>query len=124
MGHLEAVSRRAKGYIGSVLAAVVEALKEMDAAKADKGRAVEATIPTSGWQSGSGAYPKHYDIPLPGVTANDRAGVTVAPGGMAAAKACGMCPACETMAGKVRVYAASAPTQAITAECWVEKGKE
>jgi hypothetical protein len=43
---------------------------------------------------------------------------------MDAAKACGLCPASQTLAGKIRVRATTVPTAAIVAEYWIENGKE
>jgi len=81
------------------------------------------TIPTSGWGSDTTtAYPKYYDITVTGVTADDRASVDIAPASMSAAIACAMCPATETLAGKIRIRAASIPSAAIAANYWVEKG--
>ncbi len=81
------------------------------------------TIPTSGWGSDSTAtYPKYYDIAVSGVTVNDRANVDLAPVSAGTATACGLCPACETLAGKVRIRAVSIPTASMTANYWIEKG--
>lgn len=81
------------------------------------------TIPTSGWGSDSTAtYPKYYDIAVTGVTANDRASVDIAPASIGAAIACAMCPATETLAGKIRIRAASIPGTAMNANYWIEKG--
>lgn len=93
--------------------------------KADVPRATAVTIPVSGWSSDSTAgYPKYYDISVSGITANDRASITIAQASLAAAKACGMCPSNETLAGKIRIRAARVPTAAITAQYWIDKGKE
>lgn len=81
------------------------------------------TIPASGWSSDSTAtYPKYYDIAVTGVTDKDRASVDIAPAGMAAAVACGLCPVTETLADKIRIRAASVPSSSIAAKYWVEKG--
>lgn len=129
LGHLRASAAESKNYIirriGNLAGTVVEALDEMDKAKADKPGAVPVTIPKTGWAKDSNAgYPQYYDIAAKGVTANDRAEVTITPGSLAAAKACGLCPTNETLAGKIRIRAASIPAEAITAECWIENGKE
>ncbi len=68
-------------------------------------------------------YPKYYDIAVPGVTASDRATVDLAPASAGTAEACGLCPSCETLAGKVRIRAASIPTASMTANYWIEKGE-
>lgn len=90
-----------------------------------KPSAASVTIPTTGWGSDSTAgYPAYYDITVAGVTVKDRANVTIAVGSLATAEACGMCPTNETLAGKIRIRAVSVPTAAISAEYWIEKGKE
>ena len=81
------------------------------------------TIPASGWSTDSTTgYTRYYDIAVPGVTANDRADIIIAPGSVNAAAACGFCPVSETLAGKVRIRASAVPTAAISAEYWIEKG--
>ena len=77
------------------------------------------TIPASGWTNGSGDYPKYYDIAVAGVTADDRADIVISAAGLGIAKACGMCPASETFAGKVRVRAVKAPSAAMAADCFI-----
>ena len=42
----------------------------------------------------------------------------------AAAIACGMSPTNQTLAGKIRVWAKTAPAAAISAEYWLNQGKE
>ena len=86
-------------------------------------RSFPLTIPATGWSQDSGAYPYYYDIPAEGVTAKDRADLALAPASIAAAIACGMCPATETLAGVIRVRAAKIPTAEMSGEYWVMKGK-
>lgn len=113
------------GLIGNIAGTVADALEEMETAKADKPAAVPIVIPASGWESDSDVnYPLYYDIPVVGVTANDRAEITVATASIDVAMACGLCPVNETMADKIRVRSISVPASAITAEYWLEKGKE
>ena len=114
------------GLIGDVAGTVADALEELWQAKADKTNAVAVTIPVSGWNedASSTSYPYYYDIAVTGVTASDRAEITIAPGSLDTAKACGLCPTNETMAGKIRVRATSVPAAAIAAEYWISDGKE
>lgn len=92
--------------------------------KQDKRNAVAVTLPASGWSSDSTVeYPYYYDLAVSGVTAKDRAEVTVAVPGLPAAEACGLCSTNETMAGKIRFRAKKAPSAAIAAEYWIEKGR-
>lgn len=98
------------------------ALTAMDSGKQDKAAAIPVTIPVSGWQSDSGAYPYCCDIAAEGVTENDLAAVYIAPESMDAAAACGLCPSCETLAGVIRIRAKAVPDAALAAEYHVEKG--
>lgn len=81
------------------------------------------TIRTTGWGSDSTAsYPKYYDIAVSGVTEKDWASVDISPAAQPTAAACGLCPACETLAGKIRLRAVSVPAASMAANYWIEKG--
>ena len=126
---LRACAAAAKQFTGGLVLEAVEsmtnALDEMESSKADKPAAVSFTIPKSGWASDSTAdYPQYYDIAVSGVTAKDRADITVAPAGLKTAADCGLCPSSETLAGKIRLRAVSVPAKTISAVYWLEKGKE
>ena len=127
--HLKACAEEARDYAGGLVAKLAktatEAIEELEQAKADKAQSVAITIPATGWASDSGGdYPHYYDIAAEGVTANDRAAITIAPGSLGTAKTCGLCATNETMAGKIRVRAIQVPAEAISAEFWIEEGKE
>lgn len=127
--HLKACAEEARDYAGGLVAKLAktatEAIEELEQAKADKAQSVAITIPATGWASDSGGdYPHYYDISAEGVTANDRAAITIAPGSLGTAKTCGLCATNETMAGKIRVRAIQVPAEAISAEFWIEDGKE
>lgn len=127
--HLKACAEAAKSYatglFGELAQTVTEAIGELESVKANKAEAAAVTIPTTGWQSdSSGDYPHYYDITAEGVTASDRAEITIAPGSLGTAKTCGLCATNETMAGKIRVRAIQVPAEAISAEFWIEDGKE
>jgi len=86
-------------------------------------RSGSCTIPTSGWISdGTADYPYYYDIALPGISANDRIDIPIAPTSVSTAVKCGICPFSESLDGKVRIRAEKAPAAAIIAEYWIEKG--
>ena len=125
---LRASILRAKNELGSLYSelaqATAEAMDEMAGDKADKSTPIDITIPTSGWQSDSTAdYPSYFDINVTGVTVKDRASVDIKRASRDAAAACGLAYN-ETLAGKIRLRAASAPTEAIQAQYWIEQGKE
>lgn len=127
--HLKACAEEARDYAGGLVAKLAKtatkAIEELEQAKADKAQSVAITIPATGWASDSGGdYPHYYDIAAEGVTANDRAAITIAPGSLGTAKTCGLCATNETMAGKIRVRAIQVPAEAISAEFWIEDGKE
>ena len=127
--HLRACAEEARDYAGGLVAKLAktatEAIEELERAKADKAQSVAITIPATGWASDSGGdYPHYYDIAAEGGTANDRAAITIAPGSLGTAKTCGLCATNETMAGKIRVRAIQVPAEAISAEFWIEDGKE
>ena len=128
--HLKACAEAAKtftnGMIAELAQTVTEAMQEMESVKADRQDSVSITIPTTGWgvDDASESYPSYCDITVAGVTAKDRADIAIAPNSMDAAIACGMCPTCETLAGKIRVWARIVPAEAIVAEYRLNQGKE
>lgn len=132
---LQKAASRAQGYAAAVAVAAAKALEGMDAEKADKGSAVQLTIPATGWildEPNEEAedseiemlYPYHRDVPVQGITAKDRADVMIAPTSMEAARNCGLCNSNDTMAGKIRFWAVAIPSTAIKAQLWIGKGKE
>lgn len=127
LDQLKTSMARAKGWarnqVAQVAQAAAEAMEELDGVKADKSEGVAVVIPTTGWSQDSGVYPYYYDIPAEGVTAKDRADLALAPASIAAAAACGVCPATETLAGVIRVRAAKTPEAEMSGEYWVMKGK-
>lgn len=128
MKQLMQMLTRSKGYtdknIGEIAQTTVELAEELDALKADKPTAVSFSIPASGWQNdGTANYPYYYDLPVSGVTAADHATVTIALDGIDTAAACGLCATNETIAGAIRLRAASVPVAAIQAEYWLETGR-
>lgn len=105
--------------------AVDTALETMDSEKQDLTNEVSATIPVTGWKEDTSVadYPKYYDLTATGITAVDSASVYIAPASIGAAVNCGICPTCETLAGKIRIRSAQVPSSAISVRYWIEKGK-
>lgn len=125
LGHLRSALLKAKGVIAQVAQAAADAIEEVAAVKVDKVSAVPVAINTAGWSAGTlGPYEFYYDIPVAGLTAKDRADITIAPAGVETATACGLCPTTETLAGKIRLRAIAKPTASIAAEYWLTGGKE
>ncbi len=129
--HIKAIKTTA-GQSGSAVAALAEStaasLEEIDGlfdTKQDKAAAIPFTIPVDGWAADSGGgYSYYYDLAVEGVTAKDRVDVTISPGSVDAALNCGLCPASESLNGKIRLRTATKPNEPIMAEYWVCSGKE
>ena len=132
LGHLGDCMETVKVFIQSLVAelaqSATEAIEEVGNVKEDKSEAVPVTILASGWETecehGLEQYPSCYDIEAPGITANDRAEITIAPESLEPAGACGLCLTNQTLEGKIRIWAARVPSEEITAEYWIESGKE
>lgn len=111
-----------------------ERLDALETGKADKVSPVSFIIPAEGWASEEidetgeeetgASYPYYIDIAVTGVTAKDRADVTISVDGLGTATSCGLCPISETLEGKIRLRAVSAPDETIPAEYWLHSGKE
>lgn len=121
--------QKAKSYTASHISelaqATTELFEEVDAVKLDKPQAVAVSIPATGWQTDAAedaAYPLYCDISVSGLTPVDIADVRIAPGSQPAAIACGLCATSETLAGVIRLRAASAPAEALAAEYVITKG--
>lgn len=112
---------RAKGWtsnqVADVAQAAAAAVEEMGQTKADKAVTGTVTIPAAGWEKLAGdVYVRSYDIPVSGVTAQDRADLVLAPASISIAATCGLCPTVETVAGGLRLLAGAAPGADMTAE--------
>lgn len=121
--------QKAKSYTASHISelaqATTELFEEVDAVKLDKPQAVAVSIPATGWQmdeAEDAAYPLYCDISVSGLAPVDIADVRIAPGSQPAAIACGLCATSETLAGVIRLRAASAPAEALAAEYVITKG--
>ena len=139
--HIRAIKQTAE-QSGSAVSALAQAtaasVAEIEGIlneKQDAGSAVPFTVPADGWASveideGSEEmddmheYSFYFDLAVDGITAKDRADVTIAPGSVETATACGLCPTTETLEGKIRLRAVNKPDEEITAEYWICSGKE
>ncbi len=129
--HIKAIRATAE-QSGSAVAALAEStaasLEEVNGlfdTKQDKPSALSITIPVSGWQKGESTdYPYTLDISVNGITAKDRAEITLAPSSLETALDCGLCPVNESMSGKIRIRSIAVPGKEMAAEIWIEKGKE
>lgn len=122
--HLKSLAVRAKTEIAEVANAAAEAVEEIEAQKPDKAQEVSATIPATGWSTDTNAYPNYYDLTATGVTAADEVRVDLVPASISAAVACGLCPTCETAAGKIRFRALQVPASGIDVKYRIQQGKE
>lgn len=111
--------------VSATFGQVDEALEALDLEKQDLTNEVTASVPASGWGSDTAVadYPKYYDLTAAGITAKDSVSVIIAPASVATAVSCGICPTCETLAGKIRIRSAQVPSKAISVRYWIEKGK-
>lgn len=125
--HMKSMGEKAKQYAGGHVAAlaqaVADAMEEMDTAKADKPQHIDLTIPTTGWQTDAAVpgYTHYLDIPVAGLTANDRVEVDVAPASKAVADAARFANV-QSLAGMLRLRAANVPAAAITAQYHISAG--
>ena len=111
--------------LGEDLVQLSELVERDIAKKQDKPKGTTCSIPKTGWVKDSNtSYPYYYYLSVTGITAQDRVDVLLAPASVTAAVSCGLCPTSETLAGKVRLRAVSAPTAVISAAYWIEQGKE
>lgn len=111
------------GHLAELSSTVSELLEEVDAVKADKPQYIDFTIPATGWQTDAAVpgYTHYLDIPVAGLTANDRVEVDVAPASKAVADAARF-TATESLAGVLRLRAANVPAAAITAQYHISAG--
>ena len=130
LNHMKACAEAAKSFTNGLVAklaqTVTDAMQEMEDVKADKQITKAITIPTTGWGAGDSSeeYPNYCDIAVEGITEKDRVDIAIAPNSQAVAIACGISPTNQTLAGKIRVWARTAPAAAISAEYWLNQGKE
>lgn len=77
---------------------------------------ISMTIPTTGWsQDNTAVYSYYYDYAVQGITADNRAEVTLSVSSLQTAADCGVCPTNETIAGYIRLRAMSVPTASMAA---------
>lgn len=117
LSQLRAVSQKSKDRAAQVADAAAAALDEMDGVKADKTEFVSFSIPATGWKTDSSVpgYTNYIDIAISGLTAADYVAVDVVPASSAVARAADF-TSTESMAGVLRLRAASVPSAAISAQ--------
>lgn len=125
--HMKSMGEKAKQYAGGHVAAlaqaVADAMEEMDTAKADKPQYIDFAVPTTGWKTDNTVpgYTHYLDIPVEGLTADDKVDVRVAPASKAVADAARFTTT-ESLAGVLRLRAANVPSAAITAQYHISAG--
>ena len=114
---LQRVKTYSVGHIAELAQTVSNLLEEVDKVKADKPQYIDFTIPTTGWKTDNTVpgYTHYLDIPVEGLTADDKVDVRVAPASKAVADAARF-TATESLAGVLRLRAANVPSAAITAQ--------
>lgn len=127
--HMQALAERVRDYFGLKLVelttATVEAVTELDAAKADVTVRTVFSVPVSGWgSSGNTAYPYKATLAVDGVDINTRADVVLDVTSANAAGAAGVCSVAETVAGGVVLLAKYKPTAEIKGEMYLEQSAD
>ena len=114
---LQRVKTYSVGHIAELAQTVSNLLEEVDKVKADKPEYIDITIPATGWKTDNTVpgYTHYLDIPVEGLTADDKVDVRVAPASKAVADAARF-TATESLAGVLRLRAANVPSAAITAQ--------
>ena len=120
---LQRVKTYSVGHIAELAQTVSNLLEEVDKVKADKPEYIDIIIPATGWQTDSTVtgYTHYLDIPVEGLTADDKVDVRVAPASKAVADAARF-TATESLAGVLRLRAANVPSAAITAQYHISAG--
>lgn len=114
---LQRVKTYSVGHIAELAQTVSNLLEEVDKVKADKPQYIDFAVPTTGWKTDNTVpgYTHYLDIPVEGLTADDKVDVRVAPASKAVADAARF-TATESLAGVLRLRAANVPSAAITAQ--------
>ena len=114
---LQRVKTYSVGHIAELAQTVSNLLEEVDKVKADKPEYIDFTIPATDWQTDNTVpgYTHYLDIPVEGLTADDKVDVRVAPASKAVADAARFTTT-ESLAGVLRLRAANVPSAAITAQ--------
>lgn len=114
---LQRVKTYSVGHIAELAQTVSNLLEEVDKVKADKPQYIDFAVPTTGWKTDNTVpgYTHYLDIPVEGLTADDKVDVRVAPASKAVADAARFTTT-ESLAGVLRLRAANVPSAAITAQ--------
>lgn len=128
--HLKLTAQGAKvcasKLISELSAATLDAMQEMERAKADRISSVSIAIPPTGWVSDSTwpNYPLRCDITVKEVKSDDYVSITLSPNSLAAAAKCGLCQTCATQNGKISLWAQTAPTEVLNASYLISQGEQ
>ncbi len=126
LDHLRYLAEAAKAFTGGLVTALAEST--VGAILDERGTSVPLTLPVSGWRKSDApedaAYPYFYSYTVADVTALDRVDAELSPSSIGAARECGLCPVCESGEGSVLFRAERAPSEALSGEYRILKGKE
>ena len=123
------------GHIKSLKNVVVQlgeafqgTVAEIEEAINDFPIASSISISTNGWQTitpanSIGEYVYYYDITKSDIDSNDLPVVTISPSSVDVAAECGVCSTCESFNGYIRIYSKDIPSENISVQCWVLKGR-
>lgn len=127
-GHVKSIKITAEAAAAGVLQlsdALNQSVTEIEAALNDLPSAASITILPTDWTQDTtidSPYQYYYDIIDAAVNSTDLPIVSVAPNSLDTAAACELCPTCESLTGRIRLYSKSAPSASIVVECWVIRG--
>lgn len=107
---VQAVSAADRSYTDTALSALAAQINEALAALLQP-EGIALTVPTTGWSSTADGY--YCDLPVPAMTSAMLPDVSPDTGSDAVVEACGLSCCCQSLAGKLRVFAADIPAQPI-----------
>lgn len=129
-GHVKSIKITAEAAAAGVLQlsdALNQSVTEIEAALNDLPSAASITILPTDWNLDStinSPYQYYYDIVDSTVKSTDLPIVSVAPSSLDTAADCELCPTCESLTGRIRLYSKSIPSTSIVVECWIVKGMD
>lgn len=130
-GHVKSIKQTAEAAANGVLQlsdALNQSITEIEAVLNElPPSAASITILPTDWTQDTtieSEYQYYYDVINAEVKATDLPIVSVAPRSLDVTADCELCPTCESLTGKIRIYSKSLPSDNIVINCWVIEGME
>ena len=127
-GHIKSIRQTANAAANGVVQlsnALNQSVSEIEAALNDLPSAASITILPAEWVKDASintGYQYYYDIVNSEVDSADLPLISIAPGSLETTAACELCPTCESMNGKIRLYSKNVPVSSIVIDCWIIRG--